>query len=162
MWHDGGADNDHRGWDEFLNRVARLREQIPDAVFVHYARFERDVIKRYANAFDDTEHPVVDWLLDGGGLFDLRNVVIDSLILPTTGYGLKEICKHKRLVNFQWQLEESGSQWSVVRYHDFLRTGDKAERQRIKQEILAYNRDDVRATRALEVWLAQLASGCQV
>ena len=73
--------------------------------------------------------------------------------MPTNGYGLKEICKHKDLVNYQWELEESGSQWSVVRFHDFLQLSDGMKREAIKNEILNYNRDDVRATRALEVWL---------
>lgn len=158
VWHDGGAENDRRAWNEFLQRVAVLRANYPDPVLIHYARFERDVITRYARAFDSGEHPIVDWLLNRGGLFDLRELVVNSLILPTTGYGLKEICKHKALVNFQWELQESGSQWSVVRFHDFLHTNNAADREKIKLEILAYNRDDVRATRALEVWLEQFRS----
>lgn len=153
VWHDGGPDNDHQAWDDFLAMVSNYRDKYADAVLVHYARFERDVISRYARKFDDVEHPIVNWLLSEGGLFDIRETVFDSLILPTNGYGLKEICKHKDLVNFQWELEESGSQWSVVRFHDFLRTADSVEREAIKNEILGYNRDDVRATQALEVWL---------
>ncbi len=65
---------------------------------MHYGRFERDVIKRYATAFDQLSEPTVDWLLKDGGLVDLRETVVESLILPTVGYGLKEICKHKELV----------------------------------------------------------------
>ena len=83
-------------------------------------------------------------------------MVKKSLALPTYGYGLKEVCKHPELVDFQWELKESGSQWSVVRYLDFLAAEDAANRQAIKAEILAYNRDDVRATRALEVWLTHI------
>lgn len=156
VWHDGGADNDQRCWQQFLAHASQLRERIPDAVLVHYANFERQVIKRYAKRYESLQHPVVEWLLDGGGLFDLRDTVMEALILPTIGYGLKEICKHRQLVNFQWQLEESGSQWSVVRYHDFLGCTDSAEREHIRQDIIAYNRDDVRATRALELWLNEL------
>ena len=156
VWHDGGADNDRQAWRSFLAIVESYRDRYSDAVFVHYARFERDVISRYASDFDDMEHPIVHWLLSEGGLFDLRETVVNSLILPTNGYGLKEICKHKDLVNFQWELEESGSQWSVVRYHDFLHLSDGLERKAIQKEILSYNRDDVRATRALEVWIGRL------
>ncbi len=158
IWHDGGPENDRNTWYEFLNYVSQLRADIPDAVLVHYARFERDVIGRYARAFEDIEHPTVEWLLNGGGLYDLRETVFESLILPTRGYGLKEICKSKDLVNFRWELEESGSQWSVVRYHDFLQSNDNSERQAIKKDILSYNRDDVRATRALETWLEKVTS----
>ncbi|MGB5410300.1 MAG: TM0106 family RecB-like putative nuclease [Woeseiaceae bacterium] len=158
IWHDGGADNDCQAWLAFLNFVAELRKRHADAVLIHYARFERDVITRYSRKFSDTENPIVSWLLNGGGLVDLRERVVESLILPTTGYGLKEICKHSDLVNFQWELQESGSQWSVVRYHDFLEAATDAQREEIKQEILTYNRDDVRATRALEVWLQGLCA----
>jgi uncharacterized protein len=156
VWHDGGPDNDRQAWDNFLAMASSYRDRYSDAVFVHYARFERDVISRYARNFGDVEHPIVQWLLNGGGLFDLRETVVNSLVLPTNGYGLKEICKHKDLVNFQWELEESGSQWSVVRFHDFLNAETKGQREPIMREILSYNRDDVRATRALEVWLEDL------
>jgi len=156
VWHDGGPDNDHQAWDNFLVMVSGYRDKYSDAVLVHYANFERTVISRYARKFEDAEHPVVTWLLNEGGLFDVRETVLDSLVLPTNGYGLKEICKHKDLVNFQWELGESGSQWSVVRFHDFLQEADPHEREAIKQEILSYNRDDVRATRALENWLGAI------
>jgi len=156
IWHDGGIDNDRQAWRQFLQYVENLRDKISDAVLVHYARFERDVIRRYSRNYDDTENPTVKWLLDEGGLIDLREIVVASVILPTTGYGVKEICKHQSLVNFQWELEESGSQWSVVRYHDFLNAEDDTVRDAIRQEILTYNRDDVRATRALEIWLNHL------
>ena len=127
-------------------------------MYVHYAQFERDVIKRYAARFGDESHPVVEWLLNGGGLLDLREVVKRCLVLPTYGYGLKEGCKDSNLVNFQWELTESGSQWSVVRYIDFLQANDEGEREEIKAEVLSYNRDDVRATRALEVWLGAIGA----
>jgi uncharacterized protein len=66
---------------------------------------------------------------------------------------LKTVCKHQKVVNFQWEVEESGSQWSVVRYLDYLCAQDPGDKERIKEEILCYNRDDVRATQALELWL---------
>lgn len=156
VWHDGGADADRNGWHQFLAVVAEQRKRYPDAVYVHYARFEHDAIKRYAQRFGDQSHPVVEWLLKEDGLLDLCEMVKDSVVLPTYGYGLKEVCKAPNLVNFQWELQESGSQWSVVRYMDFLGAEDERAREEIKSEVLAYNRDDVRATRALEMWLAGL------
>ena len=105
------------------------------------------------------DHPAVAWLLgDNSPLFDLANAVRQSVVLPLPGYGLKAICKHPKLVNFQWELPESGSQWSVVRYVGFLRARDPAERAAIRREIETYNRDDVLATRALEMWLRSLTA----
>lgn len=46
----------------------------------------------------------------------------------------------------------------MVRYVDYLNSGDCVEREAIKQEILTYNRDDVKASRALELWLRSLAA----
>ncbi|MCH8158119.1 MAG: ribonuclease H-like domain-containing protein [Nitrospinae bacterium] len=69
------------------------------------------------------------------------------------GYGLKKICKHSDLVNFQWEEDDSGSQWSVVQYINFLRSENPEERKMIKDSILGYNRDDVMATQKLEEWL---------
>jgi uncharacterized protein len=74
-------------------------------------------------------------------------------VLPLQGYGLKDICRHPDLVNFQWQDEESGSQWSVVQFNHFLLESDPEIRARLKNKILGYNRDDVTATRRLEEWL---------
>ncbi|MBS0485587.1 MAG: ribonuclease H-like domain-containing protein, partial [Proteobacteria bacterium] len=81
--------------------------------------------------------------------------VLDCLVLPLQGYGLKDICKHPGLVNFQWENEESGSQWSVVQFNRFRAETNPIEKQKLKTAILSYNRDDVTATHRLEVWLRE-------
>ena len=125
---------------------------------VHFASYERDRIKAYAKRYDMEEHPTVAWLLDTdtSPLYDIQKAVTQNLVLPLSGYGLKNICKHADLVNFQWEDDESGSQWSVVQYVNFLRSENPEERQSLKDSILAYNRDDVRATQKLEEWLRSL------
>lgn len=155
VWSDesDGA-GDVGGWIAFLDMVVQLRKDFPDACLIHYTAFELTQIRMYAKRYGMENDPVVQWLLEEeGSCFDIKDAVSDSLILPIHGYGLKAICKEPALVDFQWTLEESGSQWSVVRYADYLSCDDAAERKRIRQELLIYNRDDVRGTRALEVWL---------
>lgn len=56
-------------------------------------------------------------------------------------------------MNFQWEDDSSGSQWSVVQFNRFLDEPDPAKKAKLKAEILGYNRDDVIATRRLEEWL---------
>ena len=130
------------------------RKTIRSAVLVHYTNFELLQIRRLAERYELLGHAVVDWLLnDPSSCFDIQKSVTQALILPVTGYGLKAICKNPDLVNFQWDVEESGSQWSVVRYNDYLECSDETQRVSIKDELLSYNRDDVAATRAQEVWL---------
>jgi predicted RecB family nuclease len=89
-------------------------------------------------------------------LFDMQKPVLESLVLPLQGYGLKDICKHPKLVNFQWEDGSSGSQWSVVQFYRFLTEPDPDQKQTLKEQILGYNRDDVIATRRLEEWLRYL------
>jgi uncharacterized protein len=78
---------------------------------------------------------------------------MESFVLPLAGYGLKQICKHEGLVNFQWSDEGSGSQWSVVQFVKYRTELIKSRRQQMKNDILTYNFDDVMATRKLEEWL---------
>ena len=100
------------------------------------------------------QHPTVHFLLgDNSPLFDIQKPILQSLVLPVQSYGLKDICKHPKLVNFHWQDEKSGSQWAVVQFHRFLRATNKKIRAVLKENTLSYNRDDVRATHAIEVWL---------
>jgi uncharacterized protein len=153
VWTDHG-DEDKQGWLQFLDQIERYRQQYPDLVLAHYSSHERSTIRSYAKRYGMEENLTVIYLLgDDSPLFDLQKPVLDSLVLPLQGYGLKDICKHHDLVNFQWQDEESGSQWSVVQFNRFLAESDIAAKTSLKDEILGYNRDDVTATRRLEEWL---------
>jgi uncharacterized protein len=157
VWSDEADGGDKIGWLAFLDRVESLRARIDDATLIHYTNFELTQIRRYAKRYEMEDNPTVKWLLDDpSSCFDIFVATADSLILPITGYGLKKICKNKDLVNFQWQLEESGSQWSVIRYADYLETDEGPEKEAIKKELLTYNKDDVLGTRAQEVWLAAM------
>ena len=158
VWTDDVGE-DEAGWRGFLAKVAAYRETWPDLKLVHFSGYEVQRIRAYAERYDMQRDPTVSWLLDvqNGPLYDIRKAVVDNLILPLSGYGLKQICKHADLVNFQWENDESGSQWSVVQYVKRTRSADAAERAALKKAILAYNRDDVRATHALEQWLRKLS-----
>jgi len=153
VWTDT-EDQDYTGWLTFLQKIDIYRAQYPRLVLAHYSNHEKATIKKYAERYAMENHATVLWLLsDDSPLFDLQKPVLDCLVLPLQGYGLKDICKHPDLVNFQWENEESGSQWSVVQFHRFLAASTPTEKYRLKTEILGYNRDDVTATRQLEVWL---------
>lgn len=153
VWTDHFAD-DQQGWQNFLSQIERFRQQYPGLILAHYSNHERSTIHTYAKRYDMEDDPTVVYLLgDGSPLFDLRKPVLDNLVLPLQAYGLKDICKHRDLVNFQWQDKESGSQWSVVQFNRFLAESNPDIRARLKNEILGYNRDDVTATRRLEEWL---------
>lgn len=153
VWTDRDED-DEKGWLRFLAQIERYRQKYPDLILAHYSSHEQSTIRAYAKRYEMDDYPTVAYLLgDKSPLFDLQKPVLDSLVLPLQGYGLKDVCKHRDLVNFQWQDEESGSQWSVVQFNRFLTESDEKVRAKLKAEILRYNRDDVTATRRLEEWL---------
>ncbi len=156
VWTDG-FEQDQAGWLAFLDVVARLRAEYPDLILCHFSNYEVTNIKRYAKRYGMEEHPTVAWLLgDDSPLFDIQKPIKEALVLPVMGYGLKPICKNEGLVNFQWQDDESGSQWSVVQYVNYLIEPLKDRREQMKKDILTYNFDDVMATRKLEEWLRSL------
>lgn len=153
VWTDHGSE-DKQGWLQFLAQIEQYRQQYPDLILAHYSNHERTTIRAYAKRYDMEDNATVTYLLgDEGPLFDMQRPVLDNLVLPLQGYGLKDICKHKDLVNFQWQDKDSGSQWSVVQFNRFLAEPNPQIKEKLKTDILGYNRDDVIATRRLEEWL---------
>jgi predicted RecB family nuclease len=155
VWTDCDED-DKAGWIEFLNQIERYRQRYPDLILAHYSAHEASTIRSYSSRYNMEDHATVKYLLgEESPLFDLQKPLLQSLVLPVQSYGLKEICKHPDLVNFQWEDDDSGSQWSVVQFNRFLRATDSQVRPDLKAEILGYNRDDVTATRRLEEWLRE-------
>ena len=153
VWTDHDSDDEH-GWLQFLARIEEYRQRYPSLILAHYSSHERSTIKSYAKRYKMEDSSTVTYLLgENSPLFDIQKPVLDSLVLPLQGYGLKDICKHKDLVNFQWEGDDSGSQWSVVQFNRFLNETDPQNKEKLKTEILGYNRDDVIATRRLEEWL---------
>ncbi len=152
VWTDS-EEEDFKGWQQFLDKIEEYRGRYTDLYLAHYSNYEVSIIRSYAKRYDMESNATVQYLLgENSPLFDMQKPVLESLVLPLQGYGLKDICKHKDLVNFQWEDEGSGSQWSIVQFNHFLEasTEDKAK---LKSDILGYNRDDVIATRRLEQWL---------
>lgn len=153
VWTDT-EDQDRQGWVGFLEKVQGYRNNLPDLILVHYSNHERTTIKKHAERYAMENNETVLWLLgEDSPLFDIQKPVTDNLVLPLQGYGLKDICKHKDLVNFQWEDDDSGSQWSIVQFNRFLAETDPHQKDKLKDDILGYNRDDVVATRRLEEWL---------
>jgi uncharacterized protein len=158
IWTDSEK-QDREGWEAFLEKIAEYRAQYPDLVLAHFSGYEVQKIRAYAERYSMQAHPIVEWLLgDNTPLFDLLETVRDCLVLPVASYGLKYICKHPKLVNFQWDDSDSGSQWSVVQYVNYLGELRPDDRERLKRNILTYNFDDVMGTRKLEEWLRGLPS----
>jgi len=155
VWTDHD-EKDEIGWRQFLDLIERYSSSHSNLILAHYSSHERNTIRSYAKRYGMEDHSIVSYLLGKDSpLFDLQKSVRNSLVLPLQGYGLKDVCQHRDLVDFQWQEKGSGAQWSVVQFNRYLSESNPDVRARLKKEILSYNRDDVTATRRLAEWLRQ-------
>ena len=153
VWTDTEND-DEKGWIDFLDKIEEYRSLYSDLILAHFSQHERTTIHAYAMRYSMEQNETVEYLLgDDSPLFDMQKPVLESLVLPLQSYGLKDICKHPDLVNFQWEDAGSGGQWSIVHFNSYLGEKDVKVKERLKEEILGYNRDDVIATLKLEEWL---------
>lgn len=129
-------------WQQFLTWIASL----PAGQYVtyHYANYEvvhtRSLAASYGSspAFEQFQKTLVD----------LRTVVNACVVLPLYFYSIKDIAK-SRFLKFKWRHEKAGGAQSVFWYEEWLEKRDPA----ILQDIVDYNEDDVRATKALHGWL---------
>ncbi len=142
-----GGRGDRDGWEAFLREAAAIFAEHGDVPFVHWATYERTKINLYLERYGDRDG-VGRRVLDN--LLDLLPITRDSVAVPLSGYGLKEI---ETLTGYERQLEESGGEWSMARYIEATETADEAKRAAIMDEILAYNREDLEATWAVMEWL---------
>jgi predicted RecB family nuclease len=138
---DFGPAGDRAGWERFLAAASNLLAATPDLRFVHWGGYEKTAIERYRDRYGDSE--IVDRLL--AALVDLLAVTRASIVLPIAGYGLKRV---EKLVGFDRKLVYDGSR-AMAGYIEACETQDSAVQESIVAEILAYNEEDLDATRAV-------------
>ncbi len=128
-------------WKKFLDRLAGWE----DFAVYHYAFYEKMVFDRLA-----LRHGAPAALVQKfhEHAIDLHQRTVDSVVLPLYFYTLKDVAKY---LGYQWDDPEAGGAESVAWYDQWLRTGDRANLDR----VLRYNEDDVRATLVLRDWLAE-------
>lgn len=129
-------------WRQFL----AWTELLPHGEYVtyHYADYERShtniLVERYGGSDSFTQF--------SKSYVDLLKTVMVSVVLPLYFYSIKDIAKSK-FVNFKWRHAKAGGAQSIFWYEDWLEKGDRS----ILNDIVDYNEDDVRATKALHEWL---------
>lgn len=141
--------------DLLADLVGRL-DADPTMHVYHYAPYERSALARLTQRHGVGESDF-DRLLRSEALVDLYGVVRQGLRISKGSYSIK------KLEAFYWGgIRSSGDQpddvadalSSVVAYEQWLVEGDNS----ILDRIEAYNRDDVRSTRDLHLWLEQRRS----
>ena len=114
----------------------------------HYAAYERSALTRLMGQHGTREQEVDDFLREEV-LVDLYRVVKQALRASTDSYSIKAI---EKLYGFERTAEVSGGDESVVRFEEWVETGDDS----ILEEVERYNEEDCRSTFELHEWLRSI------
>lgn len=137
FWADG-PDDEQRMWERFLAYV----DALDDAAIYYYAPYEKQSIRRMRKRYgcpDELYEKLQSMLVD------LFPVVKRCFALPLTSYSIKPVASY---LGFEWRAQDAGGANSMQWYRSYL-----DGQQELKQKILDYNEDDVRATQVLLDWL---------
>lgn len=130
-------------WLSFIDWLAKLPL---DYQVIHYAAFEKTRLavmeKRYGG------HPALDLFRER--MIDLKPIVTSSLVLPQYFYGLKYVAK---FLGHAWRGDVQGGGQSVDVFEEYLATGN----EKLLDDIILYNEDDVLATAYVADWCREYA-----
>jgi predicted RecB family nuclease len=147
-----GTDGDREGWIRFLNEAKAILREYGDIPFVHWFRYEKGNLKKYIDRFGDPEG--VASRVDAN-LCDLLERTKECVVLPTYSYSIKQV---EGPAGYSRKLEEYGGRWSMAQYIKAVETKDEKLRKETMDKILAYNREDLEATWAVQQWLSRLVA----
>ena len=111
----------------------------------HYAHYERTALTRLMGEHG-TREAEIDAFLRGEVLVDLYRVTKQALRASVDSYSIKAI---EKLYGFERTAEVAGGDESVVRFEEWVETGDDA----ILEDVERYNEEDCRSTFELHEWL---------
>lgn len=134
-------EDEEKMWKEFLAWLPTLPAEY---TVYHYAAYEASRLTILGKRYGDTENP--ELLRFRTKLVDLKEGAREHAVYPLYFYSLKNICK---FLGFSWTSSVKSGGASIGAYENWIATQDHA----ILDDIVCYNRDDVRATAHLLAWL---------
>jgi len=132
----------------FVDWLVERRRRHPRMHVYHYAAYERTALTRLMGEHGTREDEVDSFLRDEV-LVDLYRIVKQSLRASLESYSIKAV---EKLYGFERTADVSGGDESVVRFEEWLETGDEA----VLADVERYNEEDCRSTVALHEWLLSL------
>ncbi len=141
-------DGEREIFERFVDWVVERRRRCPRMHVYHYAAYERTALTRLMGEHG-TREDEVDGFLRDEVLVDLYRVVKQSLRASLESYSIKAV---EKLYGFERTADVSGGDESVVRFEEWLETGDEG----LLADVERYNEEDCRSTVALHEWLLSL------
>jgi predicted RecB family nuclease len=148
-----GVGGDRDGWQQFLTNAKKIIKEYGNIPFVHWSAYEKTKITAYIERHGDPDGIAASVLLN---LFDLLPATQKAVALPLPSYSLKVV---EEFVGFKRTQEEYGGQWSMAKYIEATETDDEQGRQKMIDEILKYNEEDLGATWAVLCWVRDFGDG---
>lgn len=136
--------------DAFAAAMAVFR-RFPDALVVHYSRYERTEYRRLVARYPEVATPEeIEALFAKPRALDLYvDVIRPHSEWPTHDFSIKSLAKH---CGFKWRDADPSGASSIEWFDRWVKTGDP----RLKQRLLAYNEDDCRAMQVVLDHMARL------
>jgi uncharacterized protein len=141
-------DGERRIFERFVDWLVARRRRYPRMHVYHYAAYERTALTRLMGEHG-TREDEVDGFLRDEVLVDLYRIVKQSLRASLESYSIKAV---EKLYGFERTADVSGGDESVVRFEEWLETGDET----VLADVERYNEEDCRSTVALHEWLLSL------
>lgn len=133
----------------FARAIAHFRSH-RSAHWFHYSQYERTAYRQLQRRHPDVcDEDEIDEMFAAERCTDVYAIVAARTDWPLGSYGIKAIAV---ACGFKWDDADPGGANSVEWYDRFVTTGDPALRDR----IVAYNRDDVRASEVVRDALHEL------
>ena len=132
-------------FSKFIAWVENRIKEFPNLKIYHYAHYEKTSLLKSAQKFGKHEIEVDRWLNENR-FVDLYEVVKKSFIVGKDSYSLKRI---EEIAGYKRELDLNSGIDSIYYFEKYLATRD----QKLKKEILLYNRDDCVATEKVCKWL---------
>jgi len=129
--------------EAFASAMALFRRH-PDALVVHYSRYERTEYRKLVARYPDVATPEeIEALFAPPRALDLYvDVVRPHSEWPTHDFSIKSLARH---CGFKWRDADPSGASSIEWFDRWVKTGDP----RLKARLLDYNEDDCRAMRVV-------------
>ena len=136
-------------WHRFLTTVAGFEARGDYSVYV-YSHHEQGYLEKLAVRYGGSLE--LDHFI--GRFVDLQPVVKRCVVFPRDSTGLKTLARY---VGFDWRDEDPGGSQSMAWWAEYI--ADPVANRALRERVIAYNEDDVRATFALRDWLERNLKG---